>query len=96
MITPIKSKIVPLGKIVATPSALDVLGASKQSVMEFLSRHQNGDWGDVGGEDWEANDEDLEIGNRVLSAYHTKAGIKLWIITERDRSSTTILLPDEY
>ncbi len=96
MIAPIQKKIVPLGKIVATPGALEALTASKQSAMEFLSRHRQGDWGDVCGEDWEANDDDLEIGNRVLSTYHTNAGIKLWIITEWDRSSTTILLPDEY
>ncbi len=96
MIAPIKRKVVPLGQIVATPGALEALNESKQSPMEFISRHRNGDWGDVDGEDWELNDVDLEIGNRILSAYKTKAGIKLWIITESDRSSTTILLPDEY
>jgi hypothetical protein len=62
----------------------------------FLDRHVTGDWGEVGAEDGRLNDEALEDGSRVLSAYHTLKGVKLWIITEADRSVTTILRPDEY
>ena len=94
MIAIAEKKIVPLGRIVATPGALEALEQAKQTPVEFLSRHRNGDWGDVCCEDWEANDEDLKDGNRVLSAYRTKKDVRIWIIT--DRSSTTILLPEEY
>jgi hypothetical protein len=62
----------------------------------FLRRHAIGDWGDLGAEDWKANDEALTSGGRLLSAYVVRAGEQLWIITEADRSSTTILLPEEY
>ena len=64
--------------------------------MTFLSRHVTGDWGTVGDEDKKLNDAAVKDGTRILSAYQTSAGEKLWVITEADRSSTTILLPDEY
>ncbi len=61
----------------------------------YLLRHKNGDWGNVDIEDKIANDESTRIGERVLSSYHV-SGEKIWVITERDRSCTTILLPSEY
>jgi hypothetical protein len=86
----------PLGQLVATPGALAALVASGQAPAEFLARHQAGDWGDLCPEDRRANEQALRQGARLLSAYHTAKGVKLWIITEADRSSTCILLPEEY
>ena len=85
-----------LGQIVATPSALEALEHAAQSPATFLDRHVSGHWGEVCNEDKQANNEALEKGFRILSAYHTRTGTKLWIITEADRSATTILLPKEY
>lgn len=85
----------PLGRIVATPGALAALQAAGQNPHEFLSRHLQGDWGDVPEEDRQENELSLREGFRLLSAYHTKLGEKLWVISEADRSATTILLPDE-
>ncbi len=61
-----------------------------------LGRHMHCDWGDVGKEDWEANDRALVEGTRLFSVYHTRQGVKFWIISEADRSATTILLPEDY
>lgn len=85
-----------LGQTVTTPGALEVLAVSGQNAAEFLSRHVKGDWGDLSDDDCEANEVALADGDRLLSAYHTKNGTKIWVITEADRSATTILLPDEY
>lgn len=85
-----------LGKIVATPAALEVLERASQSPVEFLRRHQEGDWGDCGQADKAENELSVREGLRIFSVYHTVAGEKLWVITEADRSSTCILLPDEY
>ena len=86
----------PLGQLVSTPGALNALKNAKQSPAEFISRHVAGDWGEVDQDDWQANVQALRDGSRLLSAYRTKLGEKLWIITEADRSSTCILLPSEY
>jgi hypothetical protein len=86
----------PLGRLVATPGALDALDQSGQSPADFLSRHVRGDWGEVCDEDKHQNDEALVNGARLLSAYKTLREVKFWIITEADRSSTCILLPEEY
>lgn len=86
----------PLGRIVATPGALEALEASRQYPAVFIGRHVRGDWGDCGPEDAAANDQALQDGGRLLSVYRTSLGVKLWIITEADRSSTCVLLPDEY
>lgn len=67
-----------------------------QAAVDGLARHAAGDWGDLCGEDRAANDRAVAVGARILSAYHTPEGVKLWIITEADRSATTILLPEEY
>jgi hypothetical protein len=82
-----------LGQIVATPGALLALEKAGQSPGEFLARHHSGDLSD---EDRKENDYSLEHGFRLLSAYRTHAGDKLWIITESDRSVTILLLPEEY
>ena len=86
-----------LGQLVATPGALAVLEKTGQNAMEFLSRHVRGDWGDLPDEDKAENQLSLEKGFRLLSSYRTNASdTKLWVITEADRSATTILLPEEY
>ena len=86
----------PLGRIVATPGALEALQKAEQSPVEFLDRHVLGDWGNVDEEDRKENEFSLQHGYRILSAYTTSAGEKIWIITEADRSATTILTPEEY
>jgi hypothetical protein len=65
-------------------------------MVRALRRHARGDWGELEAEDREANDRSVTEGTRLLSAYHTEAGVKFWIITEADRSATTVLLPSEY
>jgi len=85
-----------LGQAVATPGALDTLKRAGQSPDVFLQKHQAGDWGEVDAHDQKANDQALREGARLLSAYRTSLGEKFWIITEADRSSTCLLLPDEY
>ena len=88
--------VLPLGRTVATPIALAELERAKQKVDEFLRRHECGDWGEVQEEDWAANDRALKTGERILSSYKLRTGETIWIITEADRSSTTLLLPSEY
>ena len=85
-----------LGQIVATPGALAALKKAGQQPGEFLTRHVNREWGDLDEEDRKENEYSLEHGFRLLSAYKTNAGDRLWIITEADRSVTTVLLPEEY
>jgi choline dehydrogenase-like flavoprotein len=90
-----------LGQIVATPAALEAIEASGQAPADFLRRHASKDWGDLDDEDKRLNDEALQDGSRILSAYHTSDGTKLWVITEAEdddgqRAATTILLPEEY
>ena len=85
-----------LGRLVATPGALTALSAANQAPFEFLARHQCGDWGDLSPEDKAENDLSVQEGFRILSAYRTRTNVKIWIITEADRSVTTILLPEEY
>ena len=85
-----------LGQVVATPGALATIEKSGQQPGDFLSRHVSGDWGEVPPEDIKENELSLQHGFRLLSAYHTSVGDMLWVITEADRSSTCILLPEEY
>jgi len=80
-----------LGATVSTPGAL----ATGVDFAPLLARHVSGDWGDVSPDDAAANDADLAAGGRLHSAYDTPAG-RLWVITEADRSVTTVLLPSEY
>ncbi len=81
----------PLGHVVATPAALD----SGADLLALLARHSAGDWGDVDAGDASLNDEALDLGGRLVSSYETPAGV-LWVITEADRSATTVLLPEDY
>lgn len=85
----------PLGRIVSTPGALALLDSIGLSPSTLLDRHNSGDWGDLDDEDKTTNDEAVKHGDRILSAYETDGG-KIWIITEWDRSVTTVLLPSEY
>jgi hypothetical protein len=89
-------RLFPLGQTVATSGALEALSQAGQSPSIFLDRHARGDWGEVCGEDAEANDNALLDGERLLSVYRTSLGVRLWVITEADRSVTTVLLPEEY
>jgi len=84
-----------LGQIVATPGALDVLDRGAVNAADLLQRHQSGDWGNVPPEDAEENELSIVNGNRILSSYPV-GNDRIWIITEADRSSTTLLLPEEY
>lgn len=85
----------PLGRLVATPGALEAIGRSPVTVFALLQRHSRGDWGDVDADDQRANDRAVNGEERILSAYQLVSG-RVWIITEADRSATTLLLPDEY
>lgn len=85
-----------LGRIVTTLGALAALEEADQSPWVFLHRHAAGDWGELCEEDRRENELSLREGFRVLSAYRTAKGVKLWVITEADRSATTVLLPEEY
>ena len=86
----------PLGQIVATPGALAALERAQQAPTCFLARHASGDWGELEPTDVAENQYSIAHGFRLLSSYETNAGEKLWIITEADRSATTLLLPEEY
>ena len=90
-----------LGRVLATPAALQVLEASGRTPADYLDRHIRGDWGDLSAGDRELNDEALGDGSRIFSAYVVGKNQKIWIITEAvgdhgQRASTTILLPSEY
>ena len=85
-----------LGQIVATPGALAELENCSGNPLHLLARHATGDWGEVDAEDRAANERAIGTGERILSAYLLASGERLWIITEADRSVTTILLPSEY
>jgi len=83
-----------MGRLVSTPGALQSIPPNE--LEDALRRHSRGDWGTVGPEDWEENELSLREGFRLLSAYETSDGTKFWVITEADRSSTTVLLPSEH
>ena len=85
----------PLGRVVATPGALKLLMEAGGHPFDYLARHATGDWGDLCAFDRGQNEIALREGYRVLSSYDVPAG-RVWIITESDRSITTILLPEEY
>lgn len=83
-----------LGKIVATANALNSLPSA--DVLLALGRHARGDWGDVCTEDWQANERALAEGTRLFSVYHSRHAQRFYVITEADRSITTVLLPEDY
>ena len=86
----------PLGQTVATPGALQALSQAGQEPSAFISRHVSGDWGEISDGDRQLNDEGVNGGDRLMSVYTLSTGVKIWVITESDRSVTTLLLPDEY
>ncbi len=85
----------PLGRVVATPGALELLGKSGEHPFDYLARHATGDWGELCAFDRRQNEIALREGYRVLSCYPVGSEC-VWVITEADRSVTTILLPEEY
>ena len=93
---PEKRPLFSLGQTVATPGALEALGQSEEDPFSYIVRHVTGDWGDLPEQDIEENQRSLEQDLRIFSAYHLNTGTKIYVITEHDRSVTTILLPEEY
>ena len=89
----VQSASFPMGAVVITPNALGQL--TPADVQLGLQRHQAGDWGDLGEEDWKENDDAVVNGRRLLSSYRS-SGTVFWIITEANRSATTVLMPDDY
>ncbi len=86
-----------LGRLLMTPGAQRAMAVASQDPLTLLARHSEGDWGDVGPQDRDANERALVEGARILSTYQlAPEGPKLWVITEADRAATTILLPEEY
>ncbi len=83
-----------LGRVLATRAAIAEIPPNE--ILAALKRHERGDWGELTPEDAAANDQALTLGLRILSAYRSKTGTKFWIITEADRTLTTVLLPSDY
>ena len=96
MVCVIQKPSFDIGRALITPGANIALEESGESPLKFLYMHKSGDWGILGDDDKALNDEALESGGRILSAYLTEKGAKLYIITEADRSATTIMLAEEY
>ncbi len=94
--TSVKNYIAIHGQVFLTIGAREALAEAKQLPGEFLARHQKGDWGDVCKDDKTENEVSIREGFRILSAYRPSQDVRLWVITEADRSSTTVLLHDEY
>lgn len=86
----------PLGRLLATPAALSALQTAEVSIFALINRHTHGDWGDISDEDRQHSDLAAIAGERVLSSYSLPNGQTVWIITEWDLSSTTVLLPEDY
>jgi len=86
----------PLGQIVATPGALAALEEAADNPASFLRRHVTGDWGELDEDDRKENEISVWHSFRLLSSYTLSNGTKLWVITEANRSATTLLLPSEY
>ena len=84
----------PAGQQVTTPNAMESIPLYE--ILTALIRHLQCDWGDADDEDWESNNLALDEGTRLFSVYHSSTGLKFWIITEADRSATTVLLPEDY
>lgn len=85
-----------LGRSFMTPGAIEALEEAGQSPQEFISRHARLEQGELSTEDYKENLFSVDKHLRIFSAYKTTQGVKLWVITEADRSVTTILLPSEY
>ncbi len=93
---PTRRPLFSLGDVVITPGALTAFVIAQEYITPYLARHQQGAWGDLDLHDRRANEQALTQGTRLLSAYHLRDGTKVWIWTEADRSSTCVMLPDEY
>lgn len=93
---PAKPALFHIGRLLATPMALRTLEQHGVSPKQLLDRHVSGDWGDVSMEDAKANQEALNSGSRLLSAYAIADCVRIWIITEARGTCTTVLLPSEY
>lgn len=88
-----------LGRVVCTPGVHHLIESGKINrdyLLQFVDRHQHGDWGDCGEEDEMVNEEALILGHRLFSSYIVVDTQRMWVITEADRSVTTLLLPREY
>jgi hypothetical protein len=85
-----------LGRLLATPGAIEAMREAGVNLAQLLKRHMHGDYGDLHEDDIRANELALRQGMRILSAYAFDTGERVWIITEADRSATTILVPEEY
>ncbi|UEP28005.1 hypothetical protein [Burkholderia sp. B21-007] len=85
-----------LGRIFATPAALEVIADARVSIIDLLIRHVRGDWGDLSESDRQQNELSVDAGLRLLSSYMLPSGQTIWGITEWNRSSTTFLLPGDY
>ena len=85
-----------LGRILATPGAITAMKEAGESPLRLLKRHAHGDFGDLHDDDVRANELAIHQGMRVLSAFVMQTGERVWVLTEADRSATTILLPEEY
>ena len=96
MVDTVRKILFEMNMVVATPGALGALERAHQDPGEFLARHVSGDWGEVPAEDKVENEVSVLNGYRILSAYRTSLGDRLWILTEADRSLTTLFLPEEY
>lgn len=92
----IKKRLFELGRVVATPGALDLLEAHGQTLQQMLARHSTGDWGALCEEDAQMNVTGVQYGFRIMSVYPLHGADCVWLITESDRSVTTLLLPEEY
>jgi hypothetical protein len=87
--------IFELGRVVASAAVAQFIDEAGLDIAPLLRRHHAGDWGKVGKEDWESNEAALKNGGRLLSTYDL-SGHRVWVITEADRSATTVLFPDDY
>lgn len=86
----------PLGRVQASGGAIAVLAESEEDAITYLVKHVTGDWSEMDEEDLQENRYSVDKRLRIFSAYQLKSGVRIWIITEADRSVTTILLPEEY
>lgn len=97
-----RGALFPLGRLMATPAAREALdgayptGEAEKAAAGFVARHLRGDWGEMDQHDRDVNNRALAQGSQLLSAYYLADGTKIYIITEADRSVTTIPLPEEY
>lgn len=91
-----KQPLFPLGTVAATPGAMALLQGDTDLASLLITRHVLGDWGNVDSEDWATNNQAIKMGNRIVSSYVLHGAGTVWLITEADRATTTLLLPSEY